>query len=683
MDAAQLCVACWSAVAGVTEVAPGKSPAAEQSAEIVVYGERVNRTLRETASSVVVFTGDMIGQQPGADRLDDLLEQVPNVQIGNGSQGPAIRGQDTTGVLSALPAFLGGARSRVTLQVDGRAVGYNEFIFGTAPLWDVRQVEVFRSPQSVTQGRNSIAGGIFVRTKDPTADWQAGARAIAGTLETRQLSAFVSGPLVKDQFEFRIAGDWRRARPSSRIAEIQRGADPNRDDYEVLRAKLAFAPAALPDARMVTTFTHTRSQAPQIVGIAAPFRDRRDPFGFYGIFGIRVNALTSVLDLPLSDRLSSTTTFSFGDSHVRRYAFPGLGESNSKIRDASVESTARWTLSDQIQLTGGVHYLRSRLNQFIDLSAVIGRGDFRDRQHSLGLFSEMAIKPTPSVTITAGARYQTDSQHRTGLLGGSVLQLPIDFDKTFSAFLPKVSIAFDVTPEITAGAFVQRAYNPGGTTLNFDTGREETFGAEHLWSYEAFARARLADGRLRLSANLFTTTFRNAQHALARVFILPGGRGAGWAQIFNVPKARNYGLEASADWDLTAHLRVRGGIGLLRTRIVDQGNFTVPIEGNRFDRAPSFSGFAGVDWAPSDRLTVNASVRHSSGYFSDDLNKPEIRIGPSTRVDSRAAYDAGRVTLFAYARNLFDALILTQLTTPTYGTAAEPREIGIGAEARF
>ena len=69
-------------------------PAGASVSEIIVTGERVERSLRETPSSVAVFTGDEIERQRGSDRLEDLLQQVPNVQLGTGSQGPAIRGQE-------------------------------------------------------------------------------------------------------------------------------------------------------------------------------------------------------------------------------------------------------------------------------------------------------------------------------------------------------------------------------------------------------------------------------------------------------------------------------------------------------------------------------------------------------------------------------------------------------------
>src|SRR5436190_6206041 len=116
--------------------------ASEEADEIIVTGERISRSLRETPSSVHVTDQRGIEAQ-SADRVDQLLALIPNVQLGNGSEGPAIRGQDTTGALQALPAFLGGNRPRTTVIVDGRPTGYNEFVFGAQPAWDLERVEVF------------------------------------------------------------------------------------------------------------------------------------------------------------------------------------------------------------------------------------------------------------------------------------------------------------------------------------------------------------------------------------------------------------------------------------------------------------------------------------------------------------------------------------------------------------
>ena len=231
----------WAAMAAAQSAAPEP---AEQPYEIIVTGERTPRSLRDTASSVDVTTADRIEALSGADRIEQILEQVPNVVLGGGS-GPAIRGQDTNGVLRNLASFLGGARPRTTLQIDGRVVTREELQFGAAGLWDVERIEVFRSPQTTTQGVNSIAGAIFIHSKDPTYDWEGRARILAGNYDTRQASVALSGPLVKDQLAFRAAADIRRGRPSSKIVDVTRGADPNNDDYSLLRFKLLGAAALL------------------------------------------------------------------------------------------------------------------------------------------------------------------------------------------------------------------------------------------------------------------------------------------------------------------------------------------------------------------------------------------------------------------------------------------------------
>lgn len=224
------------APAGSGAATPKDRPDVAREETIIVTGERVSRSLRETASSVEVFSKDQIEKASGADRVEQVLALVPNVHISSGGEGPTIRGQDTTGPTRDLPAFLGGTRPRTTLVVDGRPVGFNEFIFGVASLWDVNRVEVFRSPQTTTQGQNSIAGAIFIETSDPSFVREYRARAVAGDFRTRQFSVAGTEPLT-DDVAVRVAGDLRYSGTSVWMADLARGADPNHDVYGLLPPK--------------------------------------------------------------------------------------------------------------------------------------------------------------------------------------------------------------------------------------------------------------------------------------------------------------------------------------------------------------------------------------------------------------------------------------------------------------
>lgn len=683
MIVTQLVTVALSAASAVQADAqpPAVTPRDRDRGDIVVTGERSKRTLRETPSSVHVISEADIEAQP-ADRVEQMLAQIPNVQLGSGSEGPAIRGQDTTGALQALPAFLGGNRPRTTLVVDGRPVNYYEFVFGNQPVWDVRRIEVFRSPQTTTQGQNSIAGAIFVNTGDPSFEPEYKARAIVGDFKTRQFSALASGPLAGDSVAFRLAGDIRYSRTTSLIADRAAGVDPNHDVYGTVRAKLLVAPAALPNSRLTLTYAHLQSQAPQVVQVTPPFRERRDTSGFYGTFRINADSLTAQARHEAGD-VTATVVLSAGDMVARRFAYQGLGVARIQARDWSGEAVVDWHPPGALELVGGASQRASALNQVIDLSALSGIGRFRDRQGGTGLFGEARLAVLPATMITAGLRYQRDTQVRTGALeAGGGRSIGLDYDHTFDALLPKLSIAHDVSPTVTVGAMVQKAYNPGGTTLRFDTGRPDEFGAERLWDYELFARASLAGGKLTANANIFYYDMRNAQRAIDVRIVAPNGRPVGFADLFNVPKARSSGAEVEAQWRPSQAFNARAAIGLLRTRVVDAGADYPGAQGKSFDRAPHFSASLAVDWRPVKRLQLSAQVRHHSPYWSNALHDPASRVGSGTIADARADYRFSRFALFAYARNVFNTFSFTSRSAYA-ATLEDPRELGAGIETRF
>ena len=657
------------------------SPPPAPAPEIVVTGERIPRSLRETPSSVAVVTAGDVDAMAAPDRVDQVLDLIPNVQMSSGGEGPTIRGQDTTGATRDLYAFLGGNRPRTTLIVDGRPVSFNEFVFGAAPLWDVARIEVFRSPQTTTQGQNSIAGAIFVVTEEPSARPQYRARAIVGNAHTRQLSAAASGAIAEG-LAYRIAGDVRFSRPSSVIGENAVGIDPNRDRYGLLRFKLLATPANLPGTRLELGYTHNISRMPQIEGVSPPFEDRRNPGATYGTFRIRTDSITASANQEVGENFDLSALVTHGTSDIERFAPAGLGQVKVDNKDWFGEAIGKWTPSGPVKIIGGMSYSRRKLTQYIDLSVLAGEGNFNDTQTSFGLFGEADVAILPKAVLTAGLRYQRDEQRRDGALGTSKSSIPLDYHETFEAWLPKVSIAYDVSDALRAGVLIQRAYNPGGVTLRFDTGLPDPFGAETLWDYEAFARATLRPG-LKLSTNLFYYAQRDAQRAQPIAIPAPNGQIVTFADLFNIPKARTYGLEAELDWSISERFKVRAGVGLLDTKILEAEPANAAFEGKDFGRAPHFSGSAGVEWRPFNRLRLSAQAKHNSSFWSDDLNNPIRRVGGWTRVDARADWEAGRVRLFGYARNLLDKFFLTYKFSSVLATAGDPREVGVGLEANF
>lgn len=674
-------VALLAAIAAFQEPAPSTDAPAD---EIIVTGERIKRSVRDTPSSVVVISQEEI-EASGANRVEQILALIPNVQLTNGSSGPIIRGQDTTGALGALPAFLGGNRPRSTIVVDGRPATYNEFIFGTAPVWDVDRIEVFRSPQTTTQGQNSIAGAIFVNTNVPAFEPSYRARVIVGDYKTRQLSALATGPLVGDHVAFRVAGDFRYARPSSKIFDWVEGANPNHDIYGLLRAKLLIEPPSLPDTRAILTYTHTDSKAPQVVAITEPFRKRRDVVGGYGVFRVNVDALTASVEQDFSQDLSATFLLTAADRDVRRLAPTGLGQTRNDGRDWTAESVIRWTPEGPLQIVGGVSHTHVFLDQFINLSQLSGvLGSFQDWQDGMGIFGEVDVSVAPRLSLTAGLRHQRDRQKRRGVLGNAGYSVPVDFVGKFDALLPKVSLAYDFSSAFRAGFMVQKAYNPGGTTIRFDTGLPDNFEAESLWDFEFFTRTELAGGRFTASTNLFYYDMHNAQRSVGILIRTPTGLPVGFANLLNVPKAHSYGLETVGAYRVSDSLRLQAAIGLLGSKVTETDAESIEFQGQKFDHSPKFNASAAVEWRPVKRVLLSVQMRHHGPIPNDPGTSPADRVPASTIADSRLEFDAGRVSLFWQVRNLFDALGLLEVVDDGHTAYAEdPIQVSVGIESRF
>lgn len=264
----------------------------------------------------------------------------------------------------------------------------------------------------------------------------------------------ITGPIVGDDIAFRLSADIGRDRPASRIAPVMRGADPNVDKQSLIRLKLLARPAFLPASEFTLGLVHTTSRAPQIVGLSPPFRARRNPDPDYGIFGTRVDAATLAAVVPVLPLLRSTTTVSATRSRFRRFAIPGLGEALTHIRETSAETLLAWTPTDAVRVSGGVNRLTTRLEQRIDISLISGIGRFTDRQRSLGLFGEVEWRPLPPLTVIAGLRRQRDTQRRHGSITRPVGPATLDFRGDFSAWLPKLSLAWHANEALTAGVLV-------------------------------------------------------------------------------------------------------------------------------------------------------------------------------------------------------------------------------------
>lgn len=365
------------------------------------------------------------------------------------------------------------------------------------------------------------------------------------------------------------------------------------------------------------------------------------------------------------------------------YRYTGIrGQGDADVKQNNLSNETRLTFGDQhseFSGVGGVYVARTKSDESLLLS---GLSSFDDTKENYGVFGELNYRLNDRWTLSSGLRYQEDRIDRQGT---SVLAPgPLDYQKTFSAFLPKVSLAFAATPDWTVGAMVSRGYNPGGMSLNLSTRQWQDFKEESVWNYELFTRANLLNDRLILSANLFYMDFKDAQYNIP-VVISPG---VAQSYTINAEKAHGYGLELGADYQVLDNLKLRGSVGTLRTRI-DKISSNESYEANEFARSPGYSLSFGPSWDITDKANLSVQVRHFDGYYSDTANTKSLSIDSYTLTDARMSYRFSEaVELYGYVKNVFDdrSAIYMQQNRGIGGLEASmttPRMFGVGVKGAF
>ncbi len=248
-----LAIALVTALATPFGFAAAQSPASADATtldQIVVKGEKTDRNLQDTATSVAVTTSVRI-EQENLQTLQDVLNRTPNVVTMYGNSGFSIRGIPSE---SSLP------NPMATTYIDGAALPSAAEDVAPTDLWDIAQVELFRGPQSTVQGQNALAGAIVMRTEDPTFDWTGRARVQWSDPSDRRIAGAFGGPLVTDELAFRIAVEDRDF--DGFTHNPTRNAGEDTVDSTTARAKLLWTPKSLDGLAARLTYTHSDRLGP-------------------------------------------------------------------------------------------------------------------------------------------------------------------------------------------------------------------------------------------------------------------------------------------------------------------------------------------------------------------------------------------------------------------------------------
>lgn len=745
---APLGIALLFPAAAMAQAAEDGSPATPSAAEIIVTATKQNTTLGRVAAAVSAITAADIGPG-GVQNIGDLQVVVPNVSIGDqfGVNRTFIRGVglnnfDVGG--EGAVAFLqnGAILARPAQQLSG--------------FFDLGQIEVLRGPQSILYGRGATAGAINLVTAMPTEKLDGYLRATYGNYDSKVIEAAVGGPLSGDKLLVRLAGKYEK-RDGYGVNLFTGKPVDDRDAYSLrgtIVAKLAdnfkativgdhfheddnnyafhyFGPSVIPEAavfhnliggKSIFDYYAARNQKPNLRNIYSDEEaiNKRKGYGITGTLDWDLGATTvkSITAYRTFDR------FQRDDLDVSDVNLAGQNNYVEKSRAFSQEVTVNYQ-GNGFSLLGGAMYFHEKLTgqvlvPTVNLGVLFGlpantfdNGAYEQngtvKIDAVGVYLQGAVDISPTLKLTAGARYNYEHRNGVGYFRFDALgvNIPTDKAKGWSSVTPKVLLEFKPSDTSLLYASVTKGFKSG--VINIGS-TDAAINPETVWSYEAGFKQKLADNRLLLSGAVFYYDYKDLQVSFVNANSI--------VQTINAATARNYGGELELEGRVTRNFRINLSASYLNAQFTKFCNAyygagfparpgisyatcptdpgLVDLSGKRLPNAPRFTFGGGFNWdiplGNDSRLAVNGDIKWQSKVYFTEFNNRDAEQGAYAMANAGLTWHSpnDRYSIGAWVKNLTNKFVISNniITAATFayvrvGSVMPPRTYGVTAAFNF
>lgn len=657
--------------------------AAEQSntmelAPITVTGEKINRTLEQTQSSVVVVTEQQLREKEDHD-LVDVFARTPGVYNQAGNENWGIRGVPVSGFDDQGPATLNGA---ISVFVDGAQQPNRALTLSPMTLWDAEQVEVFLGPQSTTQGRNSLAGAVVIQTRNPTFQPTFSAQTNVGNYGEHGAAVAGGGSIVDGKVAGRIAVDYLEGDGYIDNTFLNDDANPNRTSNA--RGKLLILPND--DLDVLLTYAHNEHyQGDNSVmrenGKVRYYKVSSDTEAFDNL---KQDTLSAKLDYRLNDDWSLTSlTANTRSEYSARKDFDQTANFNRVIlrkHDGdlfSQELRLNYT-ADTLKSFVGAYYGHNTNNfhdRLLFSNVLFGTVKGDTTVENKAVFGEVNWTFAPRWTLITGLRY--DHETNDSDVEQDDFSSPGKVSKSFDAVLPKLGIDYELVTDQYLGFMVQKGYRGGGVNVRAGGGHEP-YDPEYTTNYELSYRGSFFDRTLRTRANLYYTDWKDQQVSVLNP-------DTEFLHVFNAGRSDIKGLEVFVEKDITRQLT------LTAAGAVTDGKYKDFVTGDGEDRsgesflfAPKYKMSVGATYRWNDRLTFNTDAVYqgtspSEYEFDDDGQVTGVRKSDSYwLVNFNTEYKVtNNVAVSGFVKNAFDKEYVTNNRSGDIIDAGAPRTVGL------
>jgi iron complex outermembrane receptor protein len=644
----------------VTSLSPRMVPAPVQLEQLQVTATKDALSVGEAPVQIDVVRGEQI-QQKGDTKLTQAIQNVP------GLLNSALEGAFESVQLRGMPRT-GNEWTTTLLLIDGipQADSRNSARVINLPINDAQNIEVVRGPNSALYGRQAIGGTVNVLTADPTPEPRVRLEGQLGEFDYRKAQASASGP-IDDWGGYLLS--WGTQQDHGYFAQNY----TMNNNLNSIYGKFRFIPGAhssgmisfnnvvsnsgvpsnlpvvggLPLSELepvnrfmnlnIPTSSYHQEELRATLNYTYTFTDDVDLTEVFGYRKIQYKFIDDgdVIGSPFDTTGNTFTMYPFDQQTDERIFYqelrlglrPQLGPlDNSILIGASYEhndgfSGGNLIYTDPETFGWPVDYLNPSIpDRSLWQFERFGGQDYR--LAILGLYVQDIIRPTSSLLLTLGGRYDRLYLRNTRtLLPGSP-----SFEDNFDAFSPKVGVTLKLLDARETGGLGKVSFNlygnfgkafltprvPGSLS---STTTAEKLQPEDITNWEGGFKASLLDGRVGVDASYYRTS---------RDGIVVEVRQGPFYNQTNAGEQRFRGLEVGLRVAPrpTLSLYVNGAFSHSRFGdfVIQQSSGDIDLTGNRLPIAPDRIFNAGLTWQAPHGYGFTVNVKHVGEAALDQGN---------------------------------------------------------------
>lgn len=663
-----------------------------------VENDTLNRARIDNPISVAQFSGsDLLLRSVGVDR-SEVFNRTANATALPGAFGSfTIRGVNDDALATTFDT---GSNNLATVFINQAPISKNHLTYTPPTLWDVERVEVFRGPQSIFQGPNSLAGAVFYDYVDPNFTWEGRSRVEYGEYDTMTWAVTQNVPIVDEVLAARF--NYERYLSDGFVKNITRDEDDwGRTDRQNARLQLLYRPNGDDDTTLNFTYRYGEDRGNDIfpfVGGPTPFFDRTSIYNNNDVYDSESHFLALEGFFRLNDAWTLETVTSaqyldgFQDFDGDRSPFP-IDQVFAYFDEYLYTQEFRFNFDDGgpfrglVGLYGQYNDYKNGFNGTFFGSPI--DNDISEFGTVAALFLNGEYDVTNRLTVGAGVRFNYEERdvNFSSVLGPLPPFLPFPLageqrstDEFFDV-LPQGSISYDLSDTQTIGGLVSRGYRSGGVSVAPFVQQVAGYDPEYTWNYELFYRGVFLDGQLRVNSNVFYNDWTDQQVGLQ----VPGGTFVD-ILVENVGESTLYGAEFEVEYDFTREWSAFLALGYNNTEF---GNFplspTQNLMGESFPFAPAWDSSLGVQYVGECGVFGSLTWTYQDESYSEVQNINQTALSSRHLVSAKLGYGQDNWKVYAFGSNLlnedyelnqFDQLGIGQF----YGVAGPPRVFGAGFE---